>query len=218
MNFIIGTPKMIQHLQKQTVIAADVGASSSRRSFGLAWKLQSGICDETACDYHDAIEKLKDLLCDQADVALIIEAPLSGLHSSGNPTLRYFETESTEMPDGKTRIDYRGWYYGAGATTALNALIMLHKLGAIKCSPQFSNTSIFIYEGFVSFKSSKSSDIRDAIRLRDAFLKYDQSDSKQDVIIDPTKFSEEGTPFSLLNMIGLLADSTIPAIIIPRRK
>ena len=215
MKFRAGKLEWIERLRNQTVIAADVGASSKRRTFGLAWQERGEKPEKTSVTFGVAVKMIYDLILKHRKVVLILEAPLSGLSMNQCPAHRSFEIDPPRIP-GKSISDYRGWYYGAGATTALSAMILLQRLQALDTNLHQHQATIVLYEGFVSFKRSRQSDVDDAVALLGCFLR--KFSCRKPPFSPSIKSADHFESISFLEMIGISDKEEIPAVIHIERK
>ncbi len=194
------------------VIAVDIGfAKDGGKSCGVAWKAaDSAKVDVTALDFCPAITKVSELLKSESPATLIVEAPLFALFSvSGNPIRRGdFEELATEK---KPKLRY--WYHQGGATPCLASIFFLRQMRSHLLTNDDSITEIlvYLYEGFISFKSRKTSHKADAAKLLKCFVQGPKS--SEIIIVRP----EEGQ--SVVTLADIISDgcnsSEMPLILKP---
>ena len=175
-------------------MAVDLGFGASK-SCGLAWQqLPDGETHVRHVNFGRCVETVADFLSDNVDSCLIVEAPLSGLFdSSGNPTGRLpFESA---IVDGRTKSRY--WYMQGGAVVGLSAMFLLSRVSRL-VTPE-SNT-VNLVEGFVSFKTRRSSHTEDALALLES-IREPSTVSVYDV--RPTTSSEQSV--NMLGLVGLVS-------------
>jgi hypothetical protein len=128
------------------LLAIDLGYSATQASCGIA--THEGV--SKSLQFGDAIAWTAAYLNQNEPHILIIEAVLSTYHRlDGNPTIRgNFEKG-------------RGWYHGPGVTTFAAAQRFLSQL-----EPALTTIGqIPLVEGFLSYKTTKTSHTDDAYRL-----------------------------------------------------
>jgi len=140
-----------------SLVVVDLGYSAKKKSCGIAY--DGGAVELT---FGDAIYFCIGLLNKMNKPCLVLEAPLSTYHDEkGNPGIR------GEFEHG------RGWYYGAGAMTALAAkrfLEMMRPALSIKTG---------LAEAFLSNKESKTGHADDAIIILKEFTKTKPVEMRQ---------------------------------------
>jgi hypothetical protein len=137
--------------QDLPLLAIDLGYSATQASCGIA--TLNAVSE--SLQFGDAITWTADYLNQNGPHILIIEAVLSTYHRlDGNPTIRgSFEKG-------------RGWYHGPGVSTFAAAQRFLSELEpAIK-----TIVPIPLVEGFLSYKTTKTSHADDAHRLVTEFM------------------------------------------------
>ena len=157
-RFLAGTAPCAAELRDRA-IALDLGFSAKRQTCGLA---STDKPEGELCRFAEAVKKVGEFCSVKPAAALIIEAPLSCFFDDdevGNPVHREFERQGCES---------RYWYVGAGATTCLAAVFFLRKL---RQRLSASKAVITVFEGFVTFKKSRTSHAEDAKELLDKFCK-----------------------------------------------
>ena len=159
--FVAGTAPCAAELRDRA-IALDLGFSAKRQTCGLA---STDKPEGELCCFAEAVKRVGHFCSVEqtaAPAALIIEAPLSCFFDDdevGNPVHREFELQGCET---------RYWYVGAGATTCLAAVFFLRKL---RQRLSASKAVITVFEGFGTFKKSRTSHAEDAKELLDKFLR-----------------------------------------------
>ena len=122
-------------------LIVDIGFSSTEPTCGV-WK---GTGEPCVVKFGELVTLVAREVrrADPKPLNLLLEAPLSvAFQQNGNPTRR-----SCDSCDGK----HRDWYVNAGATTLIAAGYLLRALDG--CQRQ---RDVRLFEGFVSFKSSKT--------------------------------------------------------------
>ena len=134
-------------------IGIDLGYSAKQASCGFA-------CEETkevgALQFGDCINSVADQIIRHGPHHLIVEAVLSTYHrTDGNPDLRgSFEKG-------------RGWYHGPGVSTFAAALRFLTVLDTLLPSA----IQLPVTEGFLSYKTARTTHTDDARRLINEYNK-----------------------------------------------
>ena len=155
-RFVAGTAPCAAELRDRA-IALDLGFSAKRQTCGLA---STDKPEGELCRFAEAVKKVGCFCSVKPTAALIIEAPLSCFFDDdevGNPVHREFERQGCET---------RYWYVGAGATTCLAAVFFLRKLRQCLST---SKAVITVFEGFGTFKKSRTSHAEDAKELLNKF-------------------------------------------------
>ena len=174
-------------------MAVDLGFGVSR-SCGLAWQALDSDNQARRVNFGQCVEAVADFLSENVDSCLIIEAPLSGLFdSNGNPKGR-LPFERT-IVNGRTISRY--WYVQGGAVVCLSAMFLLSRVSKLVTSE--SNT-VNLVEGFVSFKTRRSSHTEDALALLES-IREPSTVSVYDV--RPTTSSEQSV--NMLGLVGLVS-------------
>lgn len=165
-----------------TIIAIDMGHSSNRASVGIAVHNGERLIGSINVQFFQAINIVRNFLnqnhdnlnmLDQEihnvqierDIRIIIEAPLSYFYSGGNPHYRTFTTDNYAVPE----IGY-GWYYGAGALTALASI---HFLNNVLNGVNRNAGQIQLFEGFVPGNGDAQAHNEVAQLLIESFLNHD---------------------------------------------
>lgn len=178
-------------------IFIDIGFSNNKKSCGYL----VGDNEPENLRYGEMVRRLLGDLEARELANIVIEAPLSvAMDKFKNPVARNFE---------RIGIRTRYWYAGLGCGVLLAALRLIKDLHDAKL-----NSSIHVFEGFVSFKAAGVSDHKKDVRhLRDivktAKVKTDQILAPSSLTTDPSHELESA--FKLLN-IGL--DDEIPAVLL----
>jgi hypothetical protein len=165
-SFVSGTKELRDQLRDALVIAVDLGFAEQDESCGLAWRGE-GESGQAACTFGGCGRRIAELIATGSHrrAALIVEAPLSGcFNADGNPVARDY---GEQRANGGSLESGRGWYYGAGACVALGAVFFLRRLRDVLA---IGDVTIVLFEGFVSFKATKSEHVEDARKLLDAFI------------------------------------------------
>jgi len=131
-------------------IFLDIGFSSKKKSCGLLVRNE----DRPRCvTFASAKSEIEREVNKGNPLNLVIEAPLSVCFDSlGNPTGRQIEKKG-----GRTRY----WYMGAGSAMMVASMYLLRELSK-------RETSIRLFEGFVSYKSQGPSDHEKDVRALQA--------------------------------------------------
>jgi hypothetical protein len=204
-RFYPGTSADRNRLRNGLVVAVDLGFSEKARSCGVAWRRGDASPETRALRFGECVGHLERLVAnsDRSEMALIIEAPLSSrFDAERNPIPRHFE----ETPGQRVWSERgRGWYHGGGAVVALGALFFLFRL---RESLALRDTTIVIFEGFVTRKAKKSAHVDDARALLDAFR---DTKTPEHGVAEP----EGGRRFTVLEMIGD-GGEVAPLVLVPR--
>jgi hypothetical protein len=185
------------------VIAVDLGFSENDASCGIAWRAD-GHEEVEAQAFGRCVERVAELVRGHNanhDTALIVEAPLSScFNARGNPMARDY---GATRENGNSLESGRGWYYGAGAAVALAALFFVRRL---RDSLRETDATVVVFEGFVSFKRTKSEHIVDARKLLDHFF--------GDVVGHVVRAPPSGEMVTALRLVGEDAERA-PLVLIP---
>jgi len=139
------------------IIGIDLGYSSTAKSCGITSTF-SDISHELT--FGECVDFVMTILQENGPQILIIEAVLSTYHlPNGNPFIR------GEFEKG------RGWYHGPGVSTFAAAIRLLNLLN--EGLPK-EIQSIPIIEGFLSYKSKRTTHREDATRLVNEFEKAER--------------------------------------------
>lgn len=142
-NFRPGTLKEINR-ESGFWIFVDVGFSSRDKSCGILIEEQMPRTMQFGCL---AERLINEVTTPGPPINLLLEAPLSiAFDQRGNPARR-----STDIEIGNERTEYRDWWYNAGAATLLATGHLLRLVE--DCVIQ---REVRLYEGFASFKSSRT--------------------------------------------------------------
>src|SRR5215211_2772008 len=202
MRFRFPASDQIHELTEVPTMAVDLGFGVSR-SCGLAWQALDGDNQARRVNFGQCVEAVADFLSENVDSCLIIEAPLSGLFdSNGNPKGR-LPFERT-IVNGRTISRY--WYVQGGAVVCLSAMFLLSRVSKLVTSE--SNT-VNLVEGFVSFKTRRSSHTEDALALLES-IREPSAVSVYDV--RPTTSSEQSV--NMLSLVGLVpSEEPCPTVV-----
>ena len=150
----------------------DIGYSSSSKSCGY----YTSETENDDISYGQLANTIKNYAKDKKEIGLIIEAPLSiSFDKDGNPKgrrpekIKFSEKEIIDK-NLKIKTQTRYWYFGAAATVSLATLELLNNIKS-------SETSIYLFEGMVTFKideeSKESNHWKDAELLLIIFIKLE---------------------------------------------
>ena len=133
-------------------IAIDLGYSATARSCGLC---SSHLPNPVQLSFGQCVRAVAHQLVEQGPHTLILEAVLSTFHTAeGNPAIRgSFEKG-------------RGWYHGPGVSTFAAAHRFLNEIDRLL--PE-AVQPISLVEGFLSYKSSRTTHSDDAARILKEF-------------------------------------------------
>ena len=121
-------------------LIVDIGFSSTKRSCGV-WN-DGGKPSVVRFDRLVELATREVQKANARPLNLLLEAPLSvAFNQDGNPTRRLCDSQGNK---------YRDWYVNAGATTLIAASYLLRALDGCQ-----GERDVRLFEGFVSFKSSK---------------------------------------------------------------
>lgn len=185
------------------VMAVDLGFGANK-TCGIAWQVPGSECQAEVLSFGGCAERVAGFISENANAALIVEAPLSGLFdSAGNPKGRIpFEKTSV---DGRTVTRY--WYVGAGAAVGLGAVFLFTRLSRRVVSEP---NTVNVVEGFVSFKTQVSDHSADAHALLNSF-RHPTPDKIHDV--KPSAPGEQTV--NMLSLAGLVPpEEQCPVVIV----
>jgi hypothetical protein len=177
-------------------IFLDVGFSSTARSCGLL----VGDGEPRCITFAEAHAEIKKAIARLIAPNLVIEAPLSAsFNSSGNPTGRSIELEGTKA---------RYWYTGPGCAVMVASMYLIRDLAL-----ESETASIRLFEGFVSYKSSKPSGHREDVLALRSVVQNPRKFHRAIYEAHQLKKSHGDELFSAFRVAGL--DYGIPAVIKP---
>lgn len=180
----------------QTIIAVDIGFASAAKSTGIAIRADS-VTTTTRVTFGQ-VPDLVAMHLKEGDLCLILEAPLTiAFNREGNPTGR-----SIEKRQGQTRY----WYSGLGASVLLAAVFLLERIRDIYTPLQ---RTIYLYEGFVTFKSERTQHQADALQLLTTL-----AGEQPGTILDAQEVMTRETA-SFRSPIQFVSLRGLPAIVIP---
>ena len=147
MRIVAGTK--VNASQCEDWLAVDIGFSSAKKTTGLMGQRW----DEPKCvEYGQLLSECSRYAAGRKVLGLIVEAPLSFAFSSrNNPVGRNFEK--------RNRLT-RYWYQGLGCSVMVAAALFLRDLAKMD-----GETTVHVFEGFISFKVDATDHRKDAVRL-----------------------------------------------------
>ena len=169
-------------LRHLPTLAIDLGFSSKAKSCGLCFDQESEGKKEK---FREAVQSTATWIKKVGECVLILEAPLSGAFSSGNPDAR----GDFERKDDHGKKSDRRWYVGAGGVMALAAI---HFLRLLIAKAGKKAIKVHLLEGFASRDKKPSDHARVA---RDLYKAWCNS--------DPEIIGIEGETFSMLSLLRL---------------
>ena len=184
-------------------VIVDLGFSARKRSCGIWTKANCACVVEFGQCVDRVIEEARKAA--SKPLNLLLEAPLSvAFNKRGNPTRRRCDTSK----DGK----HRDWYVNAGATTLTAADHLLRKLNGCQIK-----RDVRLFEGFVSFKETKSQATPSKNRInpheRDVLLlKSAVWDRKNACIFAPDKLKQKKDD-TVQSAFAFLCKDLVPPVI-----
>jgi len=172
----------------------DIGFSNRRKSCGLLIHNEHPKC----LHFNQACAAILDYIAiAKRPINLVIEAPLSvAFDQSGNPTGRKIE---------KQRAETRYWYVGAGCAMMVSAMYLVRSI-----DDAHPRHPVRLFEGFVSFKTAKSNDKHDVLRLREV-VKNAEKNVDETVGPEELKLAPSDDVVSAFRVAGL--DCGVPPVI-----
>jgi hypothetical protein len=203
MRFRFPRGDQIHEVANLPAMAVDLGFGAAK-SCGLAWQVPGGDPKVKCVNFGRCVEEVAGFLSQNAESALIVEAPLSGLFDpSGNPIGRTPFERSTI--NGRTSLRY--WYVQAGAAVGLGAMFLFTRISQMVT---LESNVVNLFEGFVSFKTRRSDHTEDAFALLNSLRNPATAEVYS---IEPSIPGERSV--NMLSIAGLVSpEEPCPAVVV----